>query len=69
MSIWERARHESSQKSVYAYNSLPFDREISKTKFGNISSITRRFILKDRGLRTRILYAGRHLNLFRTSSH
>lgn len=57
--MWEQSKNKGYERTVLKLSYMPFDREISKTKFGNIASITRHCILKDRGIRSRILYAGK----------
>ena len=59
MNFNEQLKYHARIHSELKQMSCPYDREVSKTKFGKITSITRRFLLKDRGVRSRILYAGK----------
>jgi hypothetical protein len=58
---FETIRAQAKLQSQYANDFLPYDNEISKLRNGNITKFTTRFLLNERGVRSRILYAGLQL--------
>jgi hypothetical protein len=55
---FENIMAQEKLKSNYRNNFLPYDNEISKLRNGTITKFASRFLLNERGVRSRILYAG-----------
>lgn len=55
---YENLKAISNQNLKITINNLPCDGEICKLRTGNIQSFSSRFLLNERRVRSRILYAG-----------